>query len=531
MANTFDLVRLAVGSAELDPNIANQINEQSVFDIYEVELPRPDFSGIPLNWTFVVLDKERFASGSRLARGVLDDARSVISRLPKDKLVVLVSDTPTVHLADEFGQLSRDVFCLDYAELPQSKIARTPPRLAPFILSIQRRVSINPLLARAFSPYMRNTPASGWRFVGRSKQIRQIMDGTENFVLVGARRVGKTSLLYEVVRKMKADDKDVYYVDVQNCLTANSVVNEIVHALDPKEALRAARHGGAFQESVFSNLLRRMSSGSRKTVLILDELGNMLTRLPRDDWGFLGLLRKYGATPGFKFVISCFQEVYFKQQTEFEGPLINFATTMRLDVFSRKEVEEFVVAPLDFWRPLGSAKNDLLNAVTASIGSHPYFLESFCRELFERFTDDSEFDVVREVQTMLKRDLNKWFAAAADEIFFRIPSAAVRYLFLRRCLEAEKAGQSITQGEFSDDWLEKALSQLRYKSTTRGRRNLLDALEMHGLCTALSYDGAKRVVAAPLVYSFVRRSTADFEVWLAKVGSEIEDERKVWELS
>lgn len=531
MANTFDLVRLAVGFADLVPNIANRVNEQSVFDIYEVELPRPDFSGIPLNWTFVALDKERVASRDRSAKAVLDDARTVISHLTKDKLVVLLSDTPKVHLADEFGQLSRDVFCLDYAELPPSKVAKMPPRLAPFILSIQRRVSINPLLARAFSPYLRNTPASGWRFVGRSKQIRQIMDGTENFVLVGARRVGKTSLLYEVVRQMKTESKEVHYVDVQNCLTANSVVNEIIHTLDPKEAFRAARHGGAFQESVFSNLLRRMSAGSQKTVLILDELGNMLSRLPKEDWGFLGLLRKYGAKANFKFVISCFQEVYFKQQTEFEGPLINFATTMRLDVFTRREVEEFVVAPLDFWRPLGPSKSDLLNAVTASIGSHPYFLEAFCRELFERFTDVRDFDVVREVQTMLKRDLNQWFAPAADEIFFRIPSVAVRYLFLRRCLEAEQSGQSISQGEFSDDWLERALLQLKYKSTTRGRRNLLDALEMHGLCAPLSSDGTKRVVAAPLVYSYVRKSTADFELWLTKMSTEIDEERKVWELS
>jgi hypothetical protein len=531
MPNTFDLVRLAVGYPNLTPSISRQIGTQSLFDLYEVELPRPEFSGIPLTWTFVVLDSERFTSRSHSPKSVLEDARYVINQLPKEKLVVLVSNSPTVHLADEFGRLTRDVFCLDYAELPPSKSAKTPPRLAPFILAIQRSVSINPLLARAFSPYKRNTPASGWRFVGRSKQLRQIIDGGENLVLVGARRVGKTSLLFEAERQMKADGREVYYVDVQQCLTANAVVNEIMHAVSPKEALRATKHGGAFQESVFSNLLRRMASSSTKTVLILDELGNVLSRLPKEDWAFLGLLRKYAAKPGLKFVISCFQEVYFKQQTEFEGPLINFATTMRLDVFSRKEVEEFVVAPLDFWRPLGSARNDLLNAVTSSVGSHPYFLQSFCHELFERFTDDRAFDPVREVQTLLKKDLNQWFTSAADEIFFRIPSAAVRYLFLRRCLDSEKAGQTINQGEFSDDWLEKTLAQLAYKSTTRGRRNLLDALEMHGLCSAVDNDRAKRVVAAPLVYSFVRRSTLDFETWLAKLGTEIDRERVVWELA
>jgi hypothetical protein len=386
-------------------------------------------------------------------------------------------------------------------------------------------------LARAFSPYQRNTPASGWKFFGREKQLREIVEGHENFVVVGARRVGKTSLLFEAERRLKEDGISVFYIDVQECKTANEVVHELVRVVSPREAARAFKHHEVFQESVFSSILRRMASGPAKTVLILDELGNVLSRLPKEDWSFLGLLRKYGARPGLQFVISCFQEVYFRQQTEFEGPLINFANTMRLDVFTRKEVEEFVIAPLDFWKPLGQARSDLLNAVIASVGSHPYFLQFFCHALFERFTGDRGFDPLRQAHTLLKKDLHEWFSSAVDEIFFRIPSAALRYLFLRRCYEADASSELINQAEFTDDWMEKALLDLSYRSTTRGRRNLLDGLEMHGLCSAVDSDRAKKVVAAPLVYSYVRRTTGAFDAWLGKLGQEIERERVVWELS
>jgi hypothetical protein len=530
MTTTFDLVKTAVGDPDLTLAIARKPETPSNFDLFDIDLPLPKFGGIPQKWVFAVLDREKAKSQGVRSDSLLAEARAIIGALPRTKLIVLLSDDPTVHLADEFGNLPRDVFCLDYAELPSTKSHRTQPRLSPFILAVQRRFTKFPALARAFSPYQRNTPASGWRFFGREKQLINIIEGNENLVVVGARRVGKTSLLQEAERRLKEDNRRVYYVDVQHCRTGNEVVSEITRVVSPRDAARAFKHHEVLQESVLSNLLRGMASGPETTYLLLDELGNVLAGLPKEDWTFLGLLRKYGARAGLKYVISCFQELFFRQQREFEGPLINFAHTMRLEVFNRKEVEEFVIAPLDFWKPLGNLKGELLDLVISNVGSHPYFLQSFCYALFERFAEDRNFNPLGHANMLLTNDLHAWFAPAVDEIFFRIPSSALRYLFLRRCHEAEGLGQPLNTSEFSDDWLETALNDLGYRSTIRTRRNLLDGLEMHGLCTAVDYDRAKRVVTAPLVYQFVRQTIAPFDSWLAKLAKEIERERDMWDL-
>jgi len=244
----------------------------------------------------------------------------------------------------------------------------------------------------------------------------------------------------------------------------------------------------------------------------------------------MGLLRKHGARGNLKYVISCFQEVFFKQQNEFSGPLINFASTLRLDVFNKKEVEEFLIAPLEFWRPLGNARQQLLDEVLSQIGSHPYFLQFFGHALFNRFTEERNFDPLKEANLLLRRDVNQWFPTAVDEIFFRIPSPTLQYLFLRRCADADTAGQSLVHAEIDDDWLENALLQLGYRSSTRSRRNLLDGLEMHGLCTAIDYDRSKKTVSAPLVYYYVQRSNSSFESWLKKLGTEVERDHLAWEL-
>jgi hypothetical protein len=107
----------------------------------------------------------------------------------------------------------------------------------------------------------------------------------------------------------------------------------------------------------------------------------------------------------------------------------------------------------------------------------------------------------------------------------------LQYLFLRRCQQADLAGQPLNLAEFTDDWLEQALLELGYTSTIRGRRNLLEGLEMHGLCTAIDYDRAKKVVAAPLVFNYVRQSVTSFDAWLTKLGTEIDREYSVWELT
>jgi hypothetical protein len=281
---------------------------------------------------------------------------------------------------------------------------------------------------------------------------------------------------------------------------------------------------------VFSNLLRHLSSKSEKTVLLLDELGNVLTRLPRDDWKFTGALRKFGQKGNMKFVISCFQEVFFRQQQEFEGPLINFGSTLRVGPFSRNEVEDFVIAPLEFWRPLGTIRAQLLDLVVTNVGTHPLFLQYFCHAFFDRFAGDRNFDPLKQANILLRRDLHDWFSNAVDEVFFRIPSPAIQYLFLRRCQQNEAVNRPLTQAEINDDWLEEAIASLGYDSTVRGRRNIMDGLEMHGLCASIDNDRAKRVVAAPLLYTYVRQTVSSIDGLLAKLSKEIEREREVWEL-
>jgi hypothetical protein len=531
MRPTIQAVRSAIGSPDLSSIRRNAKYGTPTFDVYDVDLPLPDFNGVPREWLFCVQSKP-ISDRDGLSRGrVIEEAESVIHSVPKRALVVLLSEDGAAHLGDEFNNIGRDVFCLDALELPQQHDARTPPRLAPFVLAVRRKLERDPL-SLAFSPYQRSKPVSGWQFFGRRKEIEQIVGRNENYVIVGARRVGKTSLMQEAARRLKEEGQAVYYVDVQNCRSPGDVISEILHQLSARDLAAAVRHQRALNEQILSSVLRRITATGAPTTLFLDELGNVIADLRKEDWGFIGVLRKYAAQGRFKFVMSCFQEVFLRQQKEFVGPLVNVAHTMRLDPFSRKEVEEIVTAPLEFWKTLEDhQRRKLVDLVMARVGCHPYLLQYFCYAFFEKVSTKANCDPINEANALLHKHLGDWASSAVDEIFFRIPSSLQKYLFLRRCKEAEDANRHLLQTDITDSWVDTTLQSLGYCSTLQGRLNLMEGLEIHSLCTAGDEDRFKKVVCAPLIYHYVKDRVRELDGFLDTLANDAKKEAAIWELS
>jgi AAA domain len=531
MRPTLLAVRSAVGNPTLTSIKRNDKYGVSTFDVFDVDLPLPDFSGVPGEWLFCVQNAPISEETGLSREKLIEDADSTIHAIPKTALVVLLSDDAAAHLGDEFNNIQRDVFCLDALELPRQQGVRTLPKLAPFVLAVRRKLERDPL-SLAFSPYQRNKPVSGWQFFGRRRELEQVVRRNENYVIVGARRVGKTSLMQEAARRLKEDGQTVYYVDVQNCRSPSDVISEIVRLLSPRDLAAAVRRHHALNDQLLSSVLRRIVSNDTPTTLFLDELGNVITDLRKEDWGFLGVLRKYASQGKFKFVMSCFQEVFLRQQKEFSGPLINVAHTMRLDPFRRGEVEEVVTAPLEFWKTLDDRqKRMLVDLVMSTVGCHPYLLQHFCYALFEHVAAIPDCDPVSEARALMHKHLDDWASSAVDEIFFRIPSSLQKLLFLKRCKEAEEANTHLLQAEITESWVDTTLQSIGYASTLPGRLNLLEGLEIHTLCSAGDNDRLRKQVCAPLIYHYVKHRVQDVDAFLDRLATDVRREAAVWELN
>jgi hypothetical protein len=356
------------------------------------------------------------------------------------------------------------------------------------------------------------------------------MDTSDSYVIVGGRRIGKTSLMSEASDRLRKRGEASYYLSVEECKSAQDVLEKLLLQLSARDLSNAIRRHEALNEKMWTAVLKRLTATSRP-ILFLDEMGNVIKDHTDDDWRFLGILRQFSHQGLLRFVISCFQEYFFLQQEEFAGPLINFATTMRLGPFSRTEAADLVLVPLDLWRPIGSQGDDIRRLVESRVGRHPLFLQSFCYDLFERVARHPDEDLLPSVRQLLNQGLVECFANANDQVFLRQRSSTLCYLFLRCCREAEKLKRPLIQSEMDDDWVKQALRGVGYEASLSARRNLLEGMEVRGLTARPEGRGSDvQVIIAPMIYYIARATHPDIDRYIESFAEDIRFEEGDWQL-
>lgn len=493
------------------------------FEYFDVELPGQKYRGFPPSWGFAIL---RDSSKATDQRAVEQDAHALVHKMKPETFLVLVSDAPQVHLHDNISFANRSVFFIDHSDLLNApRASMTPLRRA-----IQRQMDGNKLSVFRINPYQKGSPALGWRFYGRQRELELLMDTTNSFVIVGGRRIGKTSLMIEAHDRLRRRGEDAYYLSVEECTSAADVLKKLLRHLSARDVSNAIRRNEALSEAMWTAVLKRLTA-STKPVLFLDEMGNVIQKHTADDWKFLGILRQFYHQGLLRFVISSFQDYLFLQQKEFTGPLINFATTLRLGPFSRNEAADLVLVPLDLWRPLGGQREDIRRSVEARVGRHPLFLQSFCYDLFERIARHPDKDLLGSVRQLLSEGLVECFDSANEEVFLRQRSSTLCYLFLRRCREAEREKRPLIQSEIDDDWLKQALREVGYEAALRDRRNLLEGLEVRGLTARPESKGSDvQVIIAPIIYYLAKTTHPNIDKYIQNFADDIRFEEGDWQL-
>jgi len=109
------------------------------------------------------------------------------------------------------------------------------------------------------SPYETRSPVTGSRFFGREQEVSRILANPDtNHVILGIRRIGKTSLLREIERILKDRDSNtqVFYIECSDLLSSDDYIREVVRKLNPRELPRLEMQKYIF---FFPNFLERMS--------------------------------------------------------------------------------------------------------------------------------------------------------------------------------------------------------------------------------------------------------------------------------
>jgi hypothetical protein len=525
------LIRAALADSEfeLPKEITPQI--EGPLRIYDIELPSFYKRGLPPHWRFTIVEPTRKTRSQAQRNEFVEVAQRVISTHPRvDDAVpmIFLTEDPAVRLRDELPTTHPKIFFLDQAELSSHQINRPiKPRFAPLILAMRRALG-REASALLLSPYLPGKPARNWRFHGRRRELDQLVHSPDNFIVVGGRRIGKTSLLWQAEIELRKEGLEPYFVDLQDCQNDQELANRILQKLSPRDYASLMRRHDYIHDRMLHSALSRLS-GSGKVVLLLDELGNVLDRRKDEAWKVLGVLRQYAHSGRIKIVATSFQEFFLKQQEDYSGPWVNFANIVRLTGFEKDEIQNLVVDPLAFWADIQNP-SALVELVCEKVGRHPLLLQHFCQSMFLRLIQSKTPtpDLLDIGKSLIASEIISSFSEAATELFYRVRSPLLRYLFLAACVGEARKERPIAHVQIDDDSVEKALLNIKIESTTLSRLNLLEGLETRGLTQPVGGYHGRQEVIVPLIYYYIERAERDLHGLLQKYAREARREAPEW---
>ncbi|MCP4601096.1 MAG: AAA family ATPase [Proteobacteria bacterium] len=205
-----------------------------------------------------------------------------------------------------------------------------------------------------------------------------------NFAIMGIRRIGKTSLLREIRRRLldqKENPDRIVWMDCSTISSPPHFVQEIVRTLHARELPRLKQP----EKYLFflPNFLKRMSKmhGGRITIL-LDEADSILT-WARDVQGVLPALRASVTAGHCRYVVTGFQNLLSEFYDQY-SPLYMAFESLRLGPFEEEDTEDVILRPMRALRVKFKNARDLVSRVHADTRGHPLLVQFYCRKLIEQ---------------------------------------------------------------------------------------------------------------------------------------------------
>ncbi|UCF69305.1 MAG: AAA family ATPase [Acidobacteriota bacterium] len=256
------------------------------------------------------------------------------------------------------------------------------------------------LRTRRFNPYVAGAPVLDEDlFFGREHLIDRILQTVHNnsLLLFGERRIGKTSLLHHIKRRLDAledPDYEFYsvYIDLQGtpqerffATVAEDVFETLAPQLEDFSPHPSLESGEDYSYRDFVRdlraalrILQARSCKRIKLVLLIDEVDALNEYDPRINQKLRSLFMKSFADQ----LVAVVAGVGIKKHWESEGsPWYNFFEEVEVEPLTRSEAESLIRRPIAEVFALDQAVVDRIVSLT---GCRPYLIQKLCLALVDR---------------------------------------------------------------------------------------------------------------------------------------------------
>ena len=259
-----------------------------------------------------------------------------------------------------------------------------------FLNLLQAKMSLLEL-----APYEIRKPVTGPQFFGRQAEIDRVLQNPQtNYLFVGIRRIGKTSLLKEIKRQLDQRDPPGpnqvrrVYIDCTVISSEDEFMRTLTFQLEQSGLTilsSRAQDPQQYQKRILDHY--GMVHGSPITFL-LDEFDRLLAHM-KPDWPLLQVLKTAVQSQKVRFIAAGFR-LAMDASINPNSPLYNLMTPIRLGRLPVADVEHMVLSPL---QRMGIQVEDPAQVVARiynETAGLPNYVQHYCHILLEQLIENGQ---------------------------------------------------------------------------------------------------------------------------------------------
>ena len=262
----------------------------------------------------------------------------------------------------------------------------------------------NCLLTKYLSPYQVNSGVTNEsNFFGRVEIIRDIVSKENaNYLIVGARQLGKSSIIKALERRYEESSKvDCYSFTMDDA----NIVAKMATAL--KLGVDAS----------LDDIVKTISSAKKKSIFLIDEADKFVKNEKENDYKITEVFRKLSQEGKATFVLTGFWTLYFAVTSDYHSPLKNFGELIKLEGLDEESCKALMTEPM---KRIGvSYENEsIVENVIKLCGKRPNLIAITCNEVLKtldgKVITQKEIDEVFE-NSSLEDYLKGWGSMSSSD--------------------------------------------------------------------------------------------------------------------
>ena len=271
-------------------------------------------------------------------------------------------------------------------------------------------------------------------FYGRDRVVRELMQAQlPQCLLVGPRRVGKTSLLYRLQTQLPArrPELQLFMLDLLGVKEAGRFASRLSRTLElPASTPILDSYENAVQ--LAERLREKFAAPARPGLILVDEADSIIEADATAGFPLLAALRSLQAEGVCSFILTGYWYL-FRWTLDHSSPVYNFAPVRRLGPLSAEEGYQLASEPMERLG-LSYESADIPTRIVERAGGYPSLIQFLCHQLIEQLKEDHSL-----VFTMEHLQRAEGSQIVRDHLggFFRFNTGPGAQLLVYRLLEAD----------------------------------------------------------------------------------------------